>query len=219
MKLSQMVQSGNLTIGRRTYNVRIRDEKTFMLKDAHNRANEAHQQNRNRRSSNQRRQGSVSLSNTDSVSRANRIRARLRGKLSEIMGSSLDHDTKMALARTVQIQLDRVEMKVRQIRRRERAKEEEKRENRARERREEDARTERRREQERARRRRDMSQRSVRIRRDFLYPASKGGFDPYSVSPVVQSPGANAAVSFDIGGSSGTVSGAAPVADIVDVLL
>ena len=209
------MQPGKLHIGQRSFDINISDNRTSLLTDAHNRENERIQQNRRRRRPPV--QGSVRLSNTDSLGRANRIRQSLRSKVSEIMSSSLDEDVKKSLARNVQLQLDRVEVKIRQIRRRERAQQEEKRERRNEERRQEDRRIERRREEARRRRRSDMRERTTRIRRDFLYSARNGGFDPYDNNVKVNiylSSGASAAVSFDVGGNSGVVAdGGAPSGD------
>ena len=204
-------------------NVRIKDEKTAQLAEAHNRANERAQANRRRRRPPVK--GSVRLSNTDSLGRANRIRQRLRSKLGEVMSSSVDDDVRKALARNVQLQLDRVEVKIRQIRRRERAQEEEKRERRANQKREEDRRAERLREERRRRRQSDIRQRSTRIRRDFLYSARDGGFDPYNNGITVSITGVGSAhapaVAFDVGGQSGVVmdTAAASAPDMVDVLM
>ena len=204
-------------------NIRIKDEKTAKLAEAHNRANERSQQNRRRRRPPM--QGSVRLSNTDSLGRANRIRQRLRSKLGEVMSSSLEEDVRKALARNVQLQLDRVEVKIRQIRRRERAQEEEKRERSANKRQEEDRRAERIREERRRRRQSDMRQRSIRVRRDMLHPASEGGFDPYN-NPITTALTMGAigsvgpAVALDIGGYSGVVTDSAPPApDVVNMLM
>ena len=153
-------------------------DKLQQLAEAHNRANERTHANRTQR----RRPpvtGSTRLSNTDSIGRANRIRQRLKSKLSEIMSSSLDEDVKKSLARNVQTQLDRVEQKIRQIRRRERAQEEEKRDRIRERQREQDRRAELQRDERQRNRQRDLRPRSVSVRRDFLYSARQGGFDPY----------------------------------------
>jgi len=193
-----------------------------MLTDAHNRASENAQQNRRRRPP---KQGTVRLSNTDSIGRANRIRARLRAKIGEIMSSPLDDDIKKALARNVQMQLDRVEDKIRQIRRRERAKEEEKRERASREQEEQDRIAEKRREEARRRRQRDMRQRSINIRKDFLFSAEEGGFDPMSAAQagvnMSFSATAEPSVAFSVAGHSGVAMSTAPMpaGDMVDVVL
>jgi len=207
-------------------NDRLRDNKLAQLSDAHNRASERAQENRRRRRPPQR-QGTVRLSNTDPMSRANRVRAQLRAKLGEIMSSNLDNDIKMGLARSVQMQLDRVESKISQIRRRERAKQEEKRDERAEQRREEERRAEKQREARRRRRQHDLRERSIRVRRDFLYHADEGGFDPYSVSPKHMAMGGSfaattmsgAAVSFDVGGQSGVVADTMPAGGDINMLL
>ena len=219
-------KTGTIKIGQREFDIRIRDNKTAQLAEAHNRANERTQQNnQRRRRSAPRRQGSVNLSNTDSVGRATRIRSRLRAKLGEIMSSSLDDDIKKSLARTVQLQIDRVDRKIIQIRRRERAKVEERRERRNQERQNEERRVEIQREAARRRRRNDMRQRSIRVRREFLYPASQGGFDPYNKtinggSSFLNGNGTPPAVSFNIAGKSGTITDTpAPAGDMVDLVL
>ena len=214
-----MVQNGTFKIGQREHNIKLNGPKTAKLAEAHNRANEQHMQSRRRRRPPVT--GSVRLSNTDSIGRANRIRQRLRSKMGEIMSSSLEDDVKKALARTVQLQLDRVEGKIRQIRRRERAQVEEKRDRRAEAQREQDRRAERLREERRRRRQNDLRQRSVRIRRDFLYSASQGGFNPYDNNITMTSPpAAGPAVSFDIAGQAGVVMDApAAAADVVNMLM
>lgn len=214
-----MVKNGSIFIGRREFDVRMRDNKTAMLTDAHNRANERAQQNRRRRRPPV--QGATRLSNTDSIGRAKRIRQRLRAKIGEIMSSNIDENVKRTLARTVQMQLDRVEGTIRQIRRRERAQREEQRERNEVRQREEDRRTERLREERRRRRQNEMRPRSIRVRRDFLYSARQGGFDPYNNHlSVNQAPAAGPAVSFSIGGQTGVVAGPPPPpAGDVDVLM
>ena len=222
-----MEQNGILKIGQRSYDIHIRDNETAMLTDAHNRANERTMQNRSRRNR-PPVQGNTRLSNTDSIGRANRIRQRLRSKLGEIMSSSLEDDVKKSLARNVQMQLDRVEQKIRQIRRRERAKEEEKRERAQEQQREkerldearlnESRRAERQQEERRRRRQSDLRPRSTNIRRDFLYSARQGGFDPYDNNLSVNiSPGP--AVSYNVKGQSGVMPDAPLPADAVDIIL
>lgn len=199
-------------------NVRIKNDKTAQLAEAHNRASERNQQNRRRRRPPVR--GSVRLSNTDSIGRANRIRQRLQSKLREVMSSSLDENVRKALARTVQMQLDRVEITIRQIRRRKRAQEEEKRERRAEESKEEERRVQRQREERRRRRQSDLRERSVRIRRDFLYSANQGGFDPYNNNITrAMTGGTGPAVTFNIGGQSGVVMDAGVAAEGVNVMM
>ena len=224
---------GTIKIGQREHNMRISDTKTGLLAEAHNRANEQAQANRRRRSNVRPATGSVRLSNTDSLGRANRIRQRLRAKIGEIMSSNVDEGTKKALARNVQMQLDRVENTVRQIRRRERAQAEERRERTRQEKRSDDERIERkreiRREQARRRRRSDIRERTIRVRRDFLTPANQGGFDPYDfVTNGINGAGSGTtdviaggpAVAFSIGGQSGVVMDAAPPAvDIVNMTI
>ena len=195
--------------------IRIKDDKTAQLAEAHNRASERHQQNRRRRRP--AAQGSVRLRNTDSIGRANRIRQRLRSKLSEIMSSSIDGEARKALARNVQMQLDRVELTMRQIRRRNRAQEEEKRERRAEEKNEEERRIDMQREERRRRRKSDMRERSIRVRRSNLYPANQGGLDPYNnhITTSITGP----AVSFNVAGQSGTLTDAGAAVDTVDIIM
>jgi len=198
------------------------------LKDAHNRANERNQANRRRRRP-QPRQGAVNLSNTDSLSRANRVRRQIRAKISEILQSDLEPEVRQALVRTAQVQLGRVDNKIRQIRRRERAQEEEKRDNRAERNQEEDRRAERLREERRRRRRHDLQPRSIRVQRGWLYSARDGGFCPYRMAGNQGSSGfkigddaigAGPAVSFDVAGATGFVDmGGSIAADIVNVML
>ena len=214
---------GSLTlkIGQSQHTLKENGPKTTKLTEAHNRANEQNMQNRRRRRPPVT--GSVRLSNTDSIGRANRIRQRLRAKMGEIMSSSLDEDVRKSLARTVQLQLDRVEGKIRQIRRRERAQQEEKRDRASAQRREEDQRIERQREERRRRRQSDLRQRSIRVRRDFLYSANQGGFNPYNNNITMSHPPSinGPAVAIEIGGYSGVVMDSAPPpnADVVNMLL
>lgn len=150
--------------------------------------------------------GSVSLSNTDSVSRCTRIKAQLSAKLAEIYASDLDNKVKDALTRDIMLQLNKVEQKAIEIIRRERALQEEKNAKRS----EPD--------QVKRRRQHDLAKRSTAIRRDYLYSAEKGGFDPNDPLLTGHFAGAGLntatafepAVAFDIGGTTGE---AAAVAD------
>ena len=217
-------QKQSLHIGNQTHDVITGDEKTRLLTEAHNRANENQQNNRRRRR--QPARGSVRLSNTDSLSRANRVRNRLRAKMSEVMSSDLGPNERKALARSVQTQIDRVDRTIRQIRRRERAEQEEKRERTSAETRQENRRVEQQREEIRRRRRNDMRPRSIRIHQGFLYPANQGGFDPQRMfGPEANDFGAGASVSFDVAGQKGfvmaidTPAPAGATGDVVDVVL
>jgi hypothetical protein len=139
--------------------------------------------------------GSISISNTDTVSRCLKVKARLAAKLGEIYSSDLDPKLKNALARDVMIQIEKVEVKISEIQRRERAVAEEKRS-----RKNESAFKKRQRQM-------DMAKKTAQIRRDYLYSAEEGGMDPASYMPG--SGASDAAVSFDIAGMTGTVTDAA----------
>jgi hypothetical protein len=217
-------QQKSLHIGGQTHDVMTRDEKTKLLTAAHNRANENNQNRRRRRPPTR---GAVRLSNTDSLSRANRVRNRLRAKMSEVMSSSLDANERKTVARSVQMQIDRVDRTIRQIRRRERAEQEEKRERSSQETRQESRRVEQQREEARRRRRNDMRPRSISIHRGFLYSANQGGFDPQRMfgpdANGVSGLEANASVSFNVAGQQGFVIATGPPpsvgGDVVDVVL
>ncbi|MCL1997546.1 MAG: hypothetical protein FWG65_02130 [Turicibacter sp.] len=202
--------------------INIRDEKTARLADAHKRANERANQNRRRR---RPVQGTVRLSNTDSLGRAARVRARLAAKIGEIMASDIEDDMKAALSRNVQMQMDRVENTVRQIKRRKRAEEEEKRERTRNEKqRAEELQNERlrqQREETRRRRRRDMQQQSINIRRDFLSSAERGGLNPRDFSVRAQFENApSPAISFDIGGKTSTIADITTLdTPVIDIML
>ena len=208
----------NLSGGPRVQSVRARDDKTRQLAEAHNRAHENSMRNRQRRT--RRRQGTVRLSNTDSLSRARRIRQQLVNKISEVMSSNMEQESRMAAARAIQTQLDRVEMKIVQIRRRERAVQEEKRDRNTQERQQEERRIQRQREEARRRRRSDMRPRSIRISRGFLYHERDGGFSPSTVAGHGLFSSA-AAVSFDVGGKTGVVmdTGGGGAGDTVNMVL
>jgi hypothetical protein len=164
-----------------------KDETQKMLFEAHKKAQEAAKK---RRRSGSKKIGSVGLSNADSVGRAVRIRARLYAKLDEIFASDLDLKVKMSLAKDVMVQINRVEQKITDIQRRERAIKEE-------------ALAKSKDEPEHVKRRRryDMQKRGIAIRRDYLYHANDGGFDPMSF--CVNAMKAAAAVAFDIAGVGG----------------
>ncbi|MCL2015325.1 MAG: hypothetical protein FWG68_03650 [Defluviitaleaceae bacterium] len=199
--------------------IKAADEKTALLAEAHNKASERNQQMRRRR---RPVEGTVRLSNTDSLGRAARVRRQLFAKIGEIMASDLESEIKQSLSRNVQMQLDRVDKTIRQIRRRKRAEEEEKIEkaraerNRREEERDELLRLQR--EEARRRRRRDLQTVSIAIRRDFLLPAEKGGLDP-NIFPLT-TVGMPPAATFDIAGQTGTIADIpAANADMVDLLL
>ena len=144
---------------------------------------------KNNASSTVKKLGNITVSNTDSVERCMQIKARLNAKLSEIFASDLDDKLKMALSRDILFQLNNVEKKIHDIRRRKKAEHEEK--------------TAKKDESEAVKRRRryDMQKRSITIRRDYLFSAEKGGLDPNNFIVSISSD--NVAVSFDIGGVSG----------------
>ncbi|MCL2357511.1 MAG: hypothetical protein FWC70_10245 [Defluviitaleaceae bacterium] len=155
----------------------------FRLKEAHNRVQEERREQQRRRPA-RRRTGSVRLSNTDSVGRARRVRAQLVSKLQEVYGSDASDRNRGAMAMDIKLQIQRVDQQIAAIRRRERAMEEERTT-----RRENDT------PEARRRRIRDMQERRINIRRDLLYPAASGGFDPNN--PL----GKNTSVVCDIGGN------------------
>jgi len=181
----------------------LRGGKLRKLKEAHNRAQ---QQAQARRRNNTPRVGSVRLSNTDSLRTALGLRRRVLAKLAEVASAvDVEPRTRDAMVATVKMQLDRIDQQIAAIRRRERAVEEERRARR-------DECPERRR-----RRHRDMQERSISVRRDFLYPAHKGGFDPRNPLGFVSIP--SPAVSFDIGGAAGIVMDASAPAPSMEMTL
>ncbi len=110
--------------------------------------------------------GSISLSNTDTVNKCVKIRAKLKAKLQEITGSNIDEKIKHALVRDVMMQLNKVEVKINEIKRREAAIQEEKKAKK-----DESAQA--------VRRRRDaIRKRTTAIQRKYLHSASEGGLDP-----------------------------------------
>lgn len=178
---------------RREISRRLEENRNNMLQEAHERIRKQQDEQRRRRP--RRQQGSVRLSNRDSLGRAFQIRARLLAKLKEVAGSDMEERARGATKMDIQLQLDRVERQIASIRRRERAVEEE--------------RTIRRRDDtpERRRRRfRDMQEQRIHIRRDFLFHANKGGFDPND--PLFSKTGIQnmiSPVSFDFGGKAGSI--------------
>ncbi|MCL2189726.1 MAG: hypothetical protein FWC16_12250 [Defluviitaleaceae bacterium] len=184
---------------------------TAQLFEAHNKAQQAQQ---NQRRNNKPRVGTVRLSNTDTLRTALAMRRRVMAKLAEVAAvTDVEPRTRDAMLATVKMQIDKIDRQITAIRRRERAVEEERRARR------DECR------QERRRRQRDMQENSVRIRRDMLYPAGEGGFNPHhplglpsSPAPMPNIAGLGAAVSFDVGGVAGTMgdaSGGAPAMDVV----
>ena len=166
----------------------LRENRNNQLLEAHARVQEQREQERRRR---RPKQGVTRLSNIDSIGRAQQIRSRLLAKLTEIAGSDLEPRARDALIADIKMQLDRVDQKVMAIRRRQRAIEAEK-----------NARRETDTPEERRRRFRDMQERRIYIRRDFLYHADEGGFNPNNPFGMkfIQAP--NAPVSLDMGGTS-----------------
>jgi len=173
-------------------------------------AQSSNQNQRNNRPAILRRLGSVRLSNKSSVNQARRVRTQLVSKQMEIANSTLDPAKKQALSSKIQLSIDKVDRMITQIRRRERAETEQKREE-ATKRTEEnqEKREEIQREVARRRRRNDTREQSVRVRRDFLYRAEDGGFDPYGFRvggrPQNTSPMIAPAASFDINGKIGSM--------------
>jgi hypothetical protein len=172
------------------------------LFEAHNRAQQNTQKNRRAKP----KTGTVRLSNTDTLRTAMAMRRRVLAKLAEVAAAvDVDKRTRDVLMANVKMQLDKIDRKIADIRRRERAMEEEKRARRN------ECETRRR------RRRHDMQERSTRIRRDMLYPASEGGFDPRNPAGFPSSSGA--AVSFDLGGTAGMAMDAPTPAPAMEVVL
>jgi len=167
----------------------LRGVKNDRIFEAHERLRQQRQeQDRNR--SRRRRTGAVRLSNADTITRAQKIRGQLQGKLSEVMSSDMDERSKKALVIEIQTQIDRVDQQIAAMRRREQAMREEKQRRRT----EETA-------QERRRRNHDIQERSIFIREDLLFPASRGGLNP---ADFVRPSASTAPVSFSIDGSIGT---------------
>ena len=178
------------TDSRRDIQRTLRGVKNDRIFESHERLRQQRQEQDRDRRSRRRRTGAVRLSNADTVARAQKIRGQLQGKLSEVMSSDMDERSKKALAIEIQTQIDRVDQQIAAMRRREQAMREEQQRRRS----EETA-------QERRRRNHDIQERSIFIREDFLYSASRGGFNP---ADFVQSSSSTAPVSFSISGSIGT---------------
>jgi len=164
---------GQHQVSRREISAALRDNKERMIVEAH--ANLERKRKEERRNT-RRRTGAVSLSNTDSIQRAMQVRSRLLSKLSEAAGSDMDPRTRDALLADIQLQLDRVDQMIAAIRRRLRAIEAEKQV-----RRKDDT------PEKRRRRWQYMQERRIYIRRDYLYHADKGGFDPNGMSEIGES--------------------------------
>ncbi|MCL1844930.1 MAG: hypothetical protein FWF77_03405 [Defluviitaleaceae bacterium] len=172
---------------------KLEENLNHRIKDAHSRVEQERREQQRRRPP-RRQTGSVRLSNTDSIGRARRVRARLVAKLQEVYGSDSDGRSRGTMAMDIKLQINRVDKQISAIRRRERAIEEE--------------RTTRRRDdtpEARRRRARDMQERRIHIRRDFLFHANKGGFDPNNPTFVSGKQNAASSVLFDIGGNVGTI--------------
>jgi hypothetical protein len=181
----------------------LEESQNNMLKEAHNRIQEqAREQRDQQRRRQRRRTGAVRVSNTDSVGRAMQVRARLLAKLQEVHGSDMEERSRGAAAMDIKLQIDRVERQISAIRRRERAIREEQTTRRS-----DDS------PEARRRRFRDMQERRIYIRRDFLYHANNGGWDPND--PLFsRSAGFNAmsSVAFEMGGSVGNIDTVTPEA-------
>ena len=149
----------------REINRKLRDKKNRRIKEAHARLEE--ERRARRKQQRPRRAGVARLSNTDTIQRAMQVRAALLAKLKEAFGSDMEQRAREVFAADIKLQISRVDQTINAIRRRERAIEEERNISRR-----DDT------PEARRRRFREMQRRSISIRRDFLYHASKGGFDP-----------------------------------------
>ena len=149
----------------REINRKLRDKKNRRIKEAHARLEE--ERRARRKQQRPRRTGVARLSNTDTITRAKQVRARLLAKLKEGFDSDMCPRAREVFAADIKLQISRVDQTINAIRRRERAMEEERNVSRR-----DDT------PEARRRRFREMQRRSISIRRDFLYHASKGGFDP-----------------------------------------
>jgi len=198
MKLNAVQANPDLRKTITDYIRKQRDDNAKFFFEAHKKAKEKAKKNNAAKKT-----GMVRISNTDTVERCVRIKSRLAAKLMEIYASDLDDKMKSALARNVLLEMSKVEQKISDIRRRERAAQEEK------ENRKDES------EHVKRRRRHDLEKRSVVIRRDYLYSAEKGGFDPNDLmfgSAQADFP----AASFDISGVTGEVSVSQEAATAVD---
>jgi len=172
---------------------RIQENQNTMLHEANERIKQ--QQREQRKKRRPRREGAVRLSNTDTLAMAHQIRSRLMAKLMEIHGSDMDTKSKGASAMDIKLKIDRVDRQIAAIKRRERAMLEEKTTRRG-----DDS------PEARRRRAHDMKERRIYVRRDYLYHANNGGFDPnnplFSKTALQD---AMSSVAFDIGGNTGTM--------------
>ena len=180
-----------------------------LLIEAHNQAQKAQQALMAPR---RPRVGTVRLSNTDTLRTALAMRRRVMGKLAEVAAATdVEPRTRDAMMATVKMQIDKIDRQISAIRRRERAVEEERRARR------DECR------QERRRRNRDMQEQSVRNRKDMLYHANEGGFNPnhplgLGMAPP-STPFSMPAVSFDVGGMVGMAMDTATDAPAMDMTL
>lgn len=142
----------------------LTDRKHRLLRDEHRRLEEERKARQKRRP---RRTGVARVSNTDTIQSAMQVRARLLAKLKEGAGSDMDPMARDVFVADIQLQISRVDQAISAIRRRARAVQEE---------RSVSARSDT--PEARRRRFRDMQKKTFAIRRDLLYPASEGGFDP-----------------------------------------
>ncbi len=138
--------------------------------------------------------GSVTVSNTDTVERCMRIKARLYAKLNEIYGSNVDMKMKQVMARNIMLQVEKVDVKITEIKRRDKAVLEE------RKRKKNES------EEERRKRREDMEKRSTTIKREYLFSAKEGGYDPSDPVGASEYPGVD--LSFEMPAVTAEISGA-----------
>ena len=158
----------------REINRKLRDMKNRRIQEAHARLEE--ERRARSRQQSPRRTGVERLSSTDTVARAMQVRARLLAKLKEGVGSDMEPRARDVFVANIKLQISRVDQTINAIRRRERAEQEERDMSRRIDTPE-----------ERRRRFRDMQRRSIAIRRDFLYHANEGGFDP-NMPQILQNP-------------------------------
>ncbi|MCL2456581.1 MAG: hypothetical protein FWD19_03435 [Defluviitaleaceae bacterium] len=149
---------------RREINKSLNENLKNQLAEAHEKVRE---QQKKQRQQPKRRTGVTRLSNTDSMRKARQIRAQLVAKLSEVYGSDMDERSRGVSALDIKLQINKVDQQISAIRRRERALEEEKLT-----RRKDDT------PEARRRRFRDMQENKIFIRRDYLFHADDGGYDP-----------------------------------------
>ena len=145
-------------------NRKLAENRNNMLMEAHSRLEEKRKAAVKKQKP--RRTGVSKLSNTDTIQRANQVRAKLLAKLSEAHASDMDPRAKNVFTADIMMQINKVDQTIAAIRRRERAIEEERTVSRK-----DDT------PEKRRRRLRDMQKRSISIRRDLLHHRSDGGFD------------------------------------------